>query len=273
MSDTGDDTTYSDSLFGYGVLPQVELALLTRQGGRRYNEDACGHWHSPHGLCCVVADGAGGHGGGQVAARLAVRSIIESYARAAVAEVEELRALLQWVNEEVIRHRGDADEQRHMHTTVVTLMVDLDRSCAIWGHVGDSRLYVFRQGEMLAHTRDHSAVQAMVEAGMLRAEELRTNPRRSELYSALGTDPQYLKISVVKRPWNLRIGDAFLLCTDGLWEWVDEVDISAALARAATPEQWLARLEQLVLRNAAAAGKVEHDNFSGLALWVGNSGG
>ena len=273
MSDGSGDSAFADSLFGYGFLPQVELALLTRQGGRRYNEDACGHWHSPHGLCCVVADGAGGHGGGQAASRLAVRSVLEAYAREPVAEVDALRALLEQVNGEVIRHRADAYEQRDMHTTVVTLMVDLDRSRAIWGHVGDSRLYIFRQGEMLAHTRDHSAVQAMVESGLLRAEELRTNPRRSELYSALGTDPEYLKVSVVKRPWNVRVGDAFLMCTDGLWEWVDEVDISAALARASTPADWLARLEQLVLRNARTAGKVEHDNFSGLALWVGQSGG
>ena len=61
---------------------QMELATLSRRGGRNYNEDACGHWHSDSHLCCVVADGAGGHGGGDKASRLAVQYILGAYAAA-----------------------------------------------------------------------------------------------------------------------------------------------------------------------------------------------
>ena len=59
---------------------QLELAILSRRGGRSYNEDACGHWHSDSHLCCVVADGAGGHGGGDRASKLAVQQLISAYA-------------------------------------------------------------------------------------------------------------------------------------------------------------------------------------------------
>ncbi len=76
---------------------------------------------------------------------------------------------------------------------------------------------------MLAHTRDHSLVQSLVEAGMLSDDQMRNHPQRSELLSALGTAPEHLLVSNASKPWSLRPGDIFLLCTDGLWEYVNEV--------------------------------------------------
>jgi serine/threonine protein phosphatase PrpC len=259
----------SDSVGTHGEMPQIELAILSRRGGRDYNEDACGHWHSDTHLCCVVADGAGGHGGGDIASKLAVRHIIEQFAAAPLADAEEVHDLLVDTNVSVISHRADGEAQAHMHTTVVSLFIDLDRAEAIWGHAGDSRLYVFRDGQMLAHTRDHSLVQSLVEAGLLTTEQMRTHPRRSELHSALGTAPEELRVTTASRPWILKPGDVFLLCTDGLWEYVDEAEMSASLTRARDPSAWLASLEQLVLRNALAARKPGHDNFSGVAVWIG----
>ena len=63
-------------------------------------------------------------------------------------------------------------------------------------------------------------------------------------------------------------GDVFLLCTDGLWEYVDEAEMSASLSRASNPSDWLSRLEELVLRHANELGRTGHDNFSGIAVWV-----
>lgn len=247
----------------------VQLAILSRPGGREYNEDACGHWHSDDHLCCVVADGAGGHGGGEVASRLAVRHILEQVADAPLATGDEVRDLLFDTNATVRTHRADAPAQREMHTTVVGLFIDLREGRAIWGHAGDSRLYLFRDGQMLAHTRDHSVVQALVDAGLLTPEQTRTHPRRSELQSALGTEPEHLLVSVSSRPWTLRAGDAFLLCTDGLWEFVDEAAMCASLNRAADPPAWLAQLERIVTERARTAGKASHDNFSAIAVLVG----
>jgi serine/threonine protein phosphatase PrpC len=174
-------------------------------------------------------------------------------------------------NDSVIRHRRDGEALADMHTTVVALFIDFDAAEALWGHVGDSRLYVFRDGQMLAHTRDHSLVQSLVESGLLSNDQMRTHPRRSELHSALGTDPQSLRVTTATRPWALRPGDVFLLCTDGLWEYVDEAELAASLARANNPSAWLANLEQLVLRNANAQHKPGHDNFSGIAVWFGHA--
>ena len=180
--DTG-PAPLADSVGSHGALPQIELAILSRQGGRSYNEDACGHWHSAQHLCCVVADGAGGHGGGDIASKLAVSHIIEQFAGAPLSRPDEVHDLLLDTNTTVIRHRADGAEQANMHTTVVCLFIDLAQGLALWGHAGDSRLYVFRDRQMLAHTRDHSVVQSLVEAGLLQPDQMRTHPRRSPVCS------------------------------------------------------------------------------------------
>jgi serine/threonine protein phosphatase PrpC len=247
---------------------QIELAVLSRQGGRSTNQDACGHWHSDRRVCCVVADGAGGHGGGDIASKLVVRHIIDQAALAPLGSEEEVRELLTQTNAHLVQHQSDTDGAHDMHSTVVALFIDIVERKAIWGHSGDSRLYVFRDGRMLSHTRDHSLVQLMVDAGMLMPEDMRTHPRRSELQSALGSRPEDLLISTAAQPWHLEAQDVFLLCTDGLWEFVDESEMCATLVRASDPGSWLEALEQLVLQHAVERGRNSHDNFSGIAVWV-----
>jgi serine/threonine protein phosphatase PrpC len=261
---------FANSVWGRGDLPPIELSLLSRPGGRDFNEDACGHWHSEQHLCCVVADGAGGHGGGDIASKLAVRHVIEQFAAAPLSTPDEVAELLLDTNATVLRHQANGGIQRDMHSTVVALFIDLGDGLALWGHAGDSRLYVFRDGQMLAHTRDHSVVQQLVDAGLLSPEQMRSHPQRSELVSALGTEHELVHVSAAARPWMLRHGDAFLLCTDGLWEFVNEAEMSASLARAASPADWLGRMEEMVLRHAAHLGHRHHDNFSGIAVWVGD---
>jgi serine/threonine protein phosphatase PrpC len=246
---------------------QIELALLSQPGGRPYNEDACGHWHSDRHLCCVLADGAGGHGGGDVASKLAVSHILNRYAQSPCHDPAALMALLQDTNRELLAHRNDRPELRQMHSTVVALSIDLQSRTALWGHCGDSRLYAFRDGRIARRTHDHSLVQSLIDAGMLTEAEAQHHARRSELYSALGTQGDDLRVSVEPQAWPLARRDVLMLCTDGLWEWVPDPQIEAALAGAADPHVWLASLEQQVRQ--ATAGRPSHDNFSALAVWLG----
>ena len=248
----------------------IGLAILSRAGGRTYNEDACGHWHSDQHLCCVLADGAGGHGGGDVAAKLAVVHMIGQFSAAPLSQQGEVRELLQETNGVVISHREDAPAQANMHTTVVSLFIDFQTDQAVWGHAGDSRLYVFRQGQLRQRTVDHSLVQSLVDAGMLQPHEVACHPRRSELLSALGVEPGDLSIGTSVEPWGVQTGDAFLLCSDGLWEYVSDDQLCASLSEASSPTDWLARLEQQVLAQAATLHKSTHDNYSGIAVWIGS---
>ena len=247
----------------------MEIATLSRRGGRNYNEDACGHWHSDQHLCCVVADGAGGHGGGDKASKIAVQFILAAFATSSQVSAEAMRRNIVETNRSIIQHRADDRALQNMHSTVVALVVDLAGNTANWGHCGDSRLYVFRGGRIAARTRDHSLVQSLVDGGMLAAADMRSHPQRSELLSALGVGEEDLQVSVSTQSWRVEAGDVFLLCTDGLWEYVEDDQLEAALAQAQGAQTWLRDLEQRVLR--AASHKPRHDNFTALAIWVGEA--
>jgi len=249
---------------------QMELATLSRRGGRNYNEDACGHWHSDSHLCCVVADGAGGHGGGDKASKLAVQFILGAFAASPDGSAEAIRAVIMATNRSIIQHRADERALQNMHSTVVALFIDLEANVATWGHCGDSRLYVFRGGRIAARTRDHSLVQSLVDGGMLAAEDMRSHPQRSELLSALGVGEEDLQMSVSTQAWRVEAGDVFLLCTDGLWEYVEDSRLEGALSQAVSPHTWLRDLEQDVLKGASH--KPRHDNFTALAVWVSEPG-
>lgn len=243
----------------------VEIALFSDPGGRSGNEDACGHWHSERHLCCALADGAGGHGGGDVASRLAVQTLLSAFADSPSTDGAALAALARRANEALLARR-DADARlRDMHTTLVCLVIDFVDSRAHWVHAGDSRLYWFRAGRLQQRTLDHSLVQGLLQAGVLTPEQARAHPRRSELQSALGTRAEDLRIDAAATV-EVEPGDAFLLCSDGLWEFVDDEAMQDALACSATAGAWVAALEQRV--REAARGRATHDNFSALAVRV-----
>ena len=248
------------------AMLELDVALLSDAGGRRYNEDACGHWASARALCCVLADGAGGHGGGDVASRLAVQELIGRFARAPSVDGATLGLLLRETNEALIGQRVPGTAREDMHSTVVCLVLDFVDHAAHWAHAGDSRLYWFRGARLLDRTRDHSLVQSMVDAGMLSEREVRTHPKRSELRSALGIADDLLEVAWADGAEPVQPGDAFLLCTDGLWEYVEDAVLERTLAAAATPQEWLDSLAAEVRQ--AASHKASHDNFTAIAVWA-----
>ena len=241
-----------------------EVALLSEPGGRSINEDACGHWHCARQLCCVLADGAGGHGGGDVAARLAVRHMLDAFAAGAVDG--DLAALVRDANRALLAGRALDTRCSGMHTTVVCLVVDFVRHTAEWAHAGDSRLYRFSGGRLAERTRDHSFVQSLVDTGLLDEAGVRSHARRSELRSALGVTEAELEVGHSGTPRPVAAGDAFLLCSDGIWEHLDEALLESTLRGAASPDAWLHAIEAAV--TAATLGRRSHDNFTAMAVWA-----
>ena len=244
----------------------LEVALLTDRGGRSYNEDACGHWHSPNQLCCVLADGAGGHGGGDIASRIAVQELIGRFAQQPTALGAELGELLRQTNDALRSQREPGTVRADMHSTVVCLVLDFIEHQAHWTHVGDSRLYWFRDARLRQRTLDHSHVQALVDAGALAPGQLRSHPRRNELRSALGLQTDMLEVGAADGDQPVQPGDVFLLCTDGLWEYVEDQTLETTLAGAVTPRDWLDALAGAV--RGATSAKSSHDNFSALVVWT-----
>lgn len=252
---------------------QLATASLTDQGGRPRNEDALGAWSSDRLYYCIVADGAGGHGGGDVASRIVVDTALAELRYLTVAELpptgDRLASTLHHANENLIEEQAHGDAAiQDMRSTAVLLAIDRQCQTAAWAHCGDTRLYCFRDGRIRAQTRDHSMVQQMVDARLLTADAARHHPRRNVLFSALGTHDG-LEIVGIDGTFALFDRDAFLICTDGLWEYVDEACMQHALAQAASPAAWLDALAAQVRANA----KVHHDNFSASAIWIGDTSG
>jgi serine/threonine protein phosphatase PrpC len=244
----------------------LEIAVLSKPGGRPLNEDACGYWTSDAGCCWVISDGAGGHGGGDVAAKTVVSSILCDFASSPAVEPAALSGLIKRANESVLREQQAQPGVPNMRATAAVLLIDQLRDVALWGNLGDSRVYGFRGCRVLFQSRDHSVMQSMVDAGFGDAAMLRHHPQRSVLLSALGTRDE-IHPAVVESPMPLRDGDVFMLCTDGLWEYVEEATMERLLAGSTTAEAWLAALEAEVLAHA----KRDHDNYSAMVVWVGDA--
>jgi serine/threonine protein phosphatase PrpC len=241
---------------------RLEVSVLSNPGGRERNEDACGFWTGGGGCFAVVSDGAGGHGGGDVASKLAVRVILSAFRDEPRCSGEAIDAALTAAHRAIVAQQPTLPALSGMRATATVLAIDTVHNYAVWGHVGDTRLYCFRDGAIVAQTKDHSVVQKMVDAGYLAQAAIRKSTERSKLFAALGHDEAFeAAISASKFP--LRAGDVFLLCTDGFWEYVDEPGMIAALAHGSTPAGWLREMVDDVVRR----GGREQDNFSALAVF------
>ena len=244
----------------------LELAILSERGGRAYNEDACGYWRSERQICCVLADGAGGHGGGDVASRLAVKELLAGFAAAPSDNGSELSRLVRTTNQAVLDGHVSGTAQADMHTTIVSLVIDLVDGRAHWAHAGDSRLYWFRGRRMIERTRDHSLVESLVDAGVILDDQTRDHPERSVLLSALGNDDEELELASSRSSRIVAGGDVFLLCSDGVWEHIPDLNLEQLLAQAKTPQDWLASIESAI--QDVTIGRHSHDNYTALALWL-----
>ncbi len=189
----------------------------SRQGPRKANQDRVAYCYSRDSLCMIIADGMGGHLHGEVAAQIATQFIAEAFQRQAMPRIEEpFRFLLDTIMNahlaiiDYANVRGLLETPR---TTVVACIVQ--DGLAYWAHVGDSRLYLIRNGRIEAQTKDHSRVQVLVDTGRIREEAVAQHPERNKIFNCLGQmAPPKIELS---RPTALHHSDNILLCSDGLW--------------------------------------------------------
>ncbi|HJT59026.1 MAG TPA: protein phosphatase 2C domain-containing protein [Ktedonobacteraceae bacterium] len=212
----------------------------------------------------MVADGMGGQADGREASELAVQSLSKFMSNALnfqQVKPEDLLPLLEAgvrSANQVLYHRNQ-ERYRSMGTTMTAAFLVGDT--AYVAHVGDSRCYLFREGVGLSQiTLDHSLVAALVAAGMVRAEDIYTHPRRNIIYRYLG---EKSKVAVDTYTVPLVRGDILLLCSDGLWEMVRDSEIAALLTSPAHDSSQIAQ----ALVQAALAGGGE-DNVSAIVARV-----
>lgn len=244
----------------------LSWASISALGMRETNQDAIGDARKAGLACFVVADGAGGHAGGEIASRIAVESVIGSFTAEPAFGPAALLSCVDQANASIVSDKKQCAERRDMSTTLAALLVDEQAARAVWAHLGDTRIYLFRGGHLRSVSKDHSLTQQLIEAGYASTGQLRTHPQRNILYAALGAGGE--TPASVSDETEVQAGDAFLLCTDGLWEWVVEDDMERSLRAASSADDWLAALCALAQTHAAATRKAR-DNYSAYAVMLG----
>ena len=193
----------------------------TRIGKRPYQQDRIAHWHTKDALFMVVADGMGGHAHGDVAAQIAVDclgSAFQTEAKTKFADPEKFVFRTIGRAHAMILHQTQrqglaGDPSNSPRTTVVACLIQ--DGYAYWSFVGDSRLYVIRDGRIVTRTRDHTPVQMLIDAGRIREEAAATHPDRNKLLQCLG-GPRAPRVEPTAHA-RLAQNDIVLLCSDGFW--------------------------------------------------------
>lgn len=214
----------------------MRLGMATHVGQvRDKNEDSMG-WRDH---LFVVADGMGGHNAGEVASALAVQYMLQ-IDEEGDAFPAGLQKMLNTANQALLEYALKNPDCSGMGTTVAVLRLESDR--AFVGHVGDSRIYHWRAGELVRLTRDHSLVEELVQNGGITSEQARTHPQRHILTLALG-GVELPTIEIVHIP--LAPGERFLLCTDGLTGPISDDELATELERKEDPQKIADHLVEL----------------------------
>ncbi len=225
---------------------RLEVGALSETGyTREENQDRMSGARVPLGHLYIVADGMGGHKGGALAAQMAVEELQRHIGQAAAGESVDavIEAAFKAANDAVYKKSNSGDPAvAGMGTTAVLLLI-FDRVAKL-AHVGDSRGYLYRNHTLSQLTTDHTIVQRMVEAGMLKPDEAADHPQSSVLERAIGSAPT---VGVDIREHHLEEGDALLLCSDGLSGYVGDDKIAAVLRADAPVQDTTANLVRLAL--------------------------
>lgn len=233
---------------------RIESGAKTHEGRvRDHNEDSF-YAQETRGLW-AVADGMGGHEGGEWASAKIVEKIgEEELPEDFDAACDAIEAALRKANRSILVEARQRHKQ--MGSTVVTLLLRDGKYAVLW--VGDSRAYLLRDGALQQLSRDHTQVQEMVDRGIMRPEEAVGHPMGHILSRAVGVRDE---MEVSRVTGEVLPGDAFLLCSDGLHGYVEETDIGRLLNRG-SPERASEELVELTLANGAP------DNVTVIAIWA-----
>lgn len=207
---------------------EIEIGNLSDKGNvRQSNEDYFGAFSGAYGNLIVVSDGMGGHKGGALASRLSVDTIKEHFESLGEEfdEREELKNALEKANNSLITKAEEDNELNDMGATAVILLIRNGE--AFTAHLGDSRIYLIRDGNIHQLTKDHSLVQQMIDAGIITKEAAKTHPKKNVITRSLGVNGN--STPDVPEAFTVFNDDFFLLCSDGLTGYVNDEELKTTV--------------------------------------------
>lgn len=234
---------------------KISSSFYTNKGGREHNEDnLCVNVKDENGIF-ILADGLGGHNCGEIASEMAVDCILEKILVERTMNLEKMREIFRQANDEII---GAQQRHKGMKTTAAVLI--LNETMALWGYVGDSRIYHFRDGKIINMTTDHSVTYKKYKAGEISYKAMYSDEDRSSLLRAMGKE----NVNPECGSWDVEHGDVFLLCSDGFWEKVYDLEMMCDLQKSYTPQQWLGFMLSRNLKTL----KLGNDNLSAIGVFI-----
>ncbi len=238
-------------------------STICKTGGREYNQDYLSSSIKDDAACFVVCDGLGGYTGSEVASRLCATKIVSDFddmhaknpfaAVSAQMHVEYIRIAHNFVN----WHKNKNPDISSSCTTVALVTTDFKTITAT--HIGDTRIYFFKDNKLACQTRDHSLSQHAVDQGVILQKDIRTHKDQNKLTRVLGSD-RLARPDISILPYPFEKGDSLILCSDGFWEYVYEKEMEEDLLASANPAQALVKMEARLL---SRAGKF-NDNYSAI---------
>lgn len=237
----------------------IDVASITGCGGRDYNEDTVRIERMDDAVCVVVADGLGSCGGGEIASKCAADIVMQQFLNN---QLHNRQDVLEAFHLADVAVKQQQTVECEMKTTMAMLL--LENNEALRAHVGDTRIYRFRNAELFEQTLDHSVSQMAVLMNEISQSQIRFHDDRSKVLRALGSDSTEPEVSGPVVLEEEKGFHAFLLCTDGFWEYVYEQEMALILKQAHTPEEWLQGMLLLLEKRAPK----NHDNFTAAAVFV-----
>jgi len=240
---------------------KTAIAHINRLGNRIQNEDRLTVAEDGDSILLVVADGMGGHGGGDIAAQVLVDTL-DQYFRRSKKPIARPRAFLhnaiEVAHANILKAGKKLQPPIEPRTTCVACIIQGKR--VTWAHVGDSRLYLLRDGSILARTIDHSYVEELFSKGLISESDMLTHPKRSYITQCVGALNHLPDISYTERD-DLQPDDVLLLCSDGLWSALKDSDLHSLPGKTDLDSA----LNDLASR-AESNAYPQSDNISAIAL-------
>lgn len=239
----------------------ITYTVFTDRGGREVNEDSARVFEKDGKKCLVLCDRLGGHGKGEVASALVVEAVGQIFNSAQKIDEDFLRSAFQLSQEALIDEQIRQDAKTDMKTTAVAMYIDGNK--VQWGHVGDSRLYAFAKNKVKLRTLDHSVPQMLVFAREIKEKQIRNHPDRNRLLRVMGIEWEKPMYELAEQT-QLEKYQAFLLCSDGFWELIDEKQMCKLLKNSSTVEEWMQAMVEVIKQNGIGKNM---DNYTAIALW------
>lgn len=208
------------------VLSDVGCVRTNNEDAARFVRPSNSAIRLQKGFLAIVADGMGGHAAGEIASQLAVETIAKTYYQREEVPEESLFLAFTKANREIWQAASRNSRQRGMGTTCTTMAISDSR--LFMAHVGDSRAYLFQNGQLFQLSTDHTYVQTLVEQGVITPAEAEKHPERNVLTRAMGTHAK-VEIDVVCLSQSFQENDRILLCTDGLYDYLSNEEIAQFL--------------------------------------------